>query len=279
MKSRSCFILIIAAFMPLVACAEINQDWGGRMIVGAKAGLTKKLDVSAAVSYSLQDKFSATDKYKFIADISYRIFRNKAKTFSLKTLLGYEYVKEYMPEKQKIKDKGTITDFEDNEYQEYNLIDTDAWWNSSHRVKFALSGKVEFSRFTVSVREMYRYSHSMPVDVNQSKSKFRYSEITNKVELDSVLYEVERKGNSNEHLLRSRLQIEYNIPHCKADPFIMAEIFNNVASGFRLERMRYRAGFDMTFAKRHGVSVYYQLQNYIGNKLLHTPVIEYTYEL
>lgn len=279
MKLRSAILFLAVSLLVVPATAGNINEWGARFSVGTEMKLAKGLDLSAGLQYSLNNDFRSTDKTKFALDLSYRLFRNKSKKFNLKTSLGYEYSKERMPEKTEIKNKDIVLDFNDNEYQEYNVTLTDAWWSPSHRVKFSLSGKLELGRFTLSLREMYRYIHTDRVDVNQAKSKFRYDEGLGTIALkDSVSYSVDSKGGDNDHILRSKFEISYNIPHFKANPFIMAEVFNNVASGFRLERMRYRAGFDMTFKKHNCLSIYYQFQNYVDQKFLHTPGIEYTYK-
>lgn len=278
MRPRNFILFFVCSLLFVPAVAETNNEWGARFSAGTEIGLAKGLDLSANLLYSLNNDLKSTDKTKFALTLSYRLYRNNAKTFILKTSLGYEYSKEYMPEKYSVKNKDIVWDYNDNEHQEYNVTVTDAWWSPSHRVKFALSGKLKLGRFTLSLREMYRFCHTERVDVYQAKSKFRYNSSLGTVALeDSVYSELDRKGGDDIHLLRSRFEVLYNIPHFKANPFIMVEMFNNMASEFKLERMRYRAGFDMTFVKHHNLSVYYQLQNYYGNKLLHTPGVEYTY--
>lgn len=285
MRSRFCILFFILSLLFVPATAETDSEtsnetvneWGARFSAGTEMGLAKGLNLSANLLYSLNNDFKSTDKTKFSLTLSYRLYRNKAKTFNLKTSLGYEYSKEYMPEKYSVKDKGIVWDFDDNEHKEYNVTVTDAWWSPSHRAKFALSGKLKLGRFSLSVREMYRFCHTEKVDVYQTKSKYRYNSSLGAVAMEDSVRTAEIKGGTNVHLLRSRLEISYNIPHFKANPFIMAEMFNDAASDFQLVRMRYSTGFDMTFNKHQNLCVYFMMQKYYNDRILYTPGVEYTY--
>ena len=56
--------------------------------------------------------------------------------------------------------------------------------------------------------------------------------------------------------MRSRVQINYDIPNCHFEPYVSAEMYN----GWSVEKMRYTAGVDWKITKKHAVGAYYLYQ-------------------
>jgi opacity protein-like surface antigen len=63
------------------------------------------------------------------------------------------------------------------------------------------------------------------------------------------------------NVLRSRLQVDYNIPHCKVDPFASAELYNSWA----VTKVRYSVGADWKLTKQHVFTVAYRYQDLRGD--------------
>ena len=59
------------------------------------------------------------------------------------------------------------------------------------------------------------------------------------------------------NVLRSRLQVDYNIPKCKVDPYASIETYN----AWAVQKVRYTVGADLKIRKRHGVGAYYRYQS------------------
>ena len=60
------------------------------------------------------------------------------------------------------------------------------------------------------------------------------------------------------NVLRSRLQLSYDIPHWKFDPFVNAEMFNDDGG---IQKMRYQVGIDYKYKKQHVFALTYRYQN------------------
>ena len=58
-------------------------------------------------------------------------------------------------------------------------------------------------------------------------------------------------------MLRSRLQVSYDFPHWKFDPFANVEFFN----GKTLEKTRIQAGVEYKYQKKHIFTLTYRYQN------------------
>lgn len=76
-------------------------------------------------------------------------------------------------------------------------------------------------------------------------------------------YSVESKDN-----LRNRLQVSYNIPRTKIEPFVMGEIYYDISSGKQHEfnRFRFRVGVSYPFNKRNEIEVFGQYQDKLNAK-------------
>ena len=59
------------------------------------------------------------------------------------------------------------------------------------------------------------------------------------------------------HVLRSRFQLDYDIPKCKFDPYASIELFNSM----NLEKTRLTAGVEYKLQKKHVFNVFYRYQN------------------
>ena len=66
---------------------------------------------------------------------------------------------------------------------------------------------------------------------------------------------------SNKNVLRSKIGIDYNIPHWKYDPFISYELFNGIDNAFKTDKSRITAGIEFSFNKMHNFEVAYMWQN------------------
>ena len=106
----------------------------------------------------------------------------------------------------------------------------------------SLAGSVDWGRFDFSLRERWQYTYR-PV----AKGK--------KYDVDNDEWDdVKSKGK---HALRSRLQIGYNIPKCKVDPFVNVEMFN-YQGGER--KMRYQVGVEYKLNKQNVFGLAYRYQ-------------------
>ena len=65
--------------------------------------------------------------------------------------------------------------------------------------------------------------------------------------------------------LRSRLNIKYDIPNCKINPFVSAELYTRLDKWQVFDKARYRAGASYKINKKNDISLFYLYQDVNGN--------------
>ena len=66
----------------------------------------------------------------------------------------------------------------------------------------------------------------------------------------------------HKHVLRSRLEVEYNIAKSKFTPYVSCELYNSLSDRFAVEKTRWTIGSSYKINKKNSVSLYYR---YIAN--------------
>jgi hypothetical protein len=67
------------------------------------------------------------------------------------------------------------------------------------------------------------------------------------------------KGEKNDHYLREKVSLDYNIRQCKVDPFIASEaIFHMQKDKSENEQIRFDMGVEWKIAKRHAIDILYR---------------------
>ena len=66
---------------------------------------------------------------------------------------------------------------------------------------------------------------------------------------------------SQKTILRSRISVDYDIPHFKLDPFVSYEIFSDLSNGDAFEKGRLTAGTGFSLKKKHAFQFAYVWQN------------------
>ena len=273
------FFLTTISLCILSLSVSAQTNWGLRSGIGVEKKITKGLDAGVEAKYYQTDNFRNTDRWSIGLSLDKRLFRNDAKTFSVKAGLGYKYMNVYHGWSTKYKDDDENVEnklepqfYIDNEY-DFNL--KDSYVDNRHRVSASLQAGLEVGRFKISLRETYQFTHTDSVSYNVDKYRFEdgqtnwekkgYSKHTYYVESkEKVFYsrnDVSGKSASDKSLLRSKISVDYDIPHCKFDPFISYELFNSLDEGFKAEKSRVTAGFDFSFNKKHDFEVAYMWQN------------------
>lgn len=255
---RSIIIVLFAAAVALPSAAQ--STWGLRTSIGAERKLSKGMDAGVEVKYHQTDNFKSTDRWSVGASVSKRLYRNKAKTISVKTSLGYKYLQVYngWTTKYKGDESLNIPDGLDPDYyrfHKYNFNLSDSYVDSRHRVTASVQASYEAGRFKLSLRESYQFTHTDSVEFN--KDKYRYK--------DGAWKPVETvkdgKSASNKNVLRSKIGLDYNIPNWKYDPFLSYELFNSLDNSFQTQKSRITAGIEFSIKKKHNFELAYMWQN------------------
>ena len=271
---RRSFIIVfctLLASLPVVA----ETNWGLRTNVGIEKGISKGFDAELEAKYYQTDNFKNTDRWSVGVSLSKRLYRNEAKTFNVKAGLGYKFMSVYHGWSTKCKEDSVLMadGLDPNEYftKRYDFNYYDTYIDHRHRFTTSLQASLELGRFKFSVREAYQYTYTDSADY--AVSRYRYANASRDSEwarkkgytkLDGNYYlrsDMDGKAASGKSLIRSRISVDYDIPHWKYDPFVSYELFNGIDDGFKAEKSRFTAGVEFSFNKKHNFEVAYMWQN------------------
>lgn len=230
MTTRKLLLLLLAAVMAVPAAAQDDAETGLWSSIEVQKKLSKKVTLSGEAEFRMGDDMKNADRWTLSGALAYK----PAKW--VKFDAGYKFMRVHNLSETKLKDNG---------------IDIAKWtasyWDSRHRLFASVTGNVDIGRFNLSLRERWQYT-------------YRHSASTERYDYDDDEWEWKLKGSKAKHVLRSRLQVEYDIPKCKIDPYLSAEMYN--AKG-GTEKFRYTAGADWRIDKRNQLSLFYR---YIDQK-------------
>ena len=236
-----------------------QMNWGLRSSIGVEKKIAKGFDAGLEARYHQTDNFQNTDRWSIGFTLSKRLYRNDAKTFNVKASVGYKYMNVYHAWSTKY--KGDLTTVEDgldpqyylNNYHNFNL--SNSYVDSRDRATVSLQASYEIGRFKIALRECYQYTYTDSATF--SKEKYRYkNDAWKPVEIVQ-----DGKSASQSQMLRSKISLDYNIPHWKYDPFISYELFNSIDNGFKADKSRITAGVEFSFNKKHNFDLAYMWQN------------------
>lgn len=276
--------LIIAACIALLPGSLSAQNNDGEGIgfwssIGAEKKIAKGFNADFEVEYRMRDNFNHTDRWTVGAGLSYRLYRNEDKTFSVKADMGYKYMNVWNAEERDDKDLYVHPDV-DYTFQEYNL--DEAYNITKHRAYISLSASYELGRFKFGLRERYQMTYNDKIQVMEHK--YRYNEAIVEGDTDGIPgsitkeSELEWKDAKTSNVFRSRFSIDYDIPNFKVNPYCSVELFNNLNKNFALNKTRYIIGGEYTYKKVHSFKLYYQYQDQKSGEDPNSSVIGFNYK-
>lgn len=282
---KSYALLLSAALMALPAAAE--NDFGLWSNVAIQKEITKKISFNGEFELRANNKVGEISRYGLSAGITFKpvSFLNLGTTYSfIRDHYGSE-----MKEHFKKNDEGEM-ELEDgmpimNGYNRY-----DSFWRNKHRLSIDATGKVKYGRFTLSLRERYQYTRYAEADVDREKYRFipegfppsaATGPIVNINGRDTYLSEadVKTKKAKNNHMLRSRLKLEYNIKGFPVNPYVSYEFSNDLEDKLKLDKTRLIAGTEIKITKKHNLDIAYLFQDYQSDHdKLHAVSIGYKFK-
>ena len=218
--------IIIAALASTFALMGMAQDFGLWTSAGVKKSLNSKLSIEAEGEFRTQDGLSKVDRWTIGAGLDYKI------ASFLKFDAGYKYIYGY--KESETTKKGNIVS---------------SYWQSRHRVFASLTGKVEWNRFEFSLRERWQYTYRP----SQSVAKYDGDDGSQKAD--------EYISGKCKHVLRSRLEVEYNIKKCPITPYVSCELYNLMGDGWDHEKTRWTVGGQYKINKKHALDIFYRYQD------------------
>ena len=226
MKSKVLYLLALL-MLPLASAAQ-SDDFGVWTSVGVEKKINKKVSVGLEAELRTRDDVSELDRWSVGLDGQYKI------TKWLKVSAGYSLLND---NNRKITYKET--NGRPNKLAEY--------WGVRHRFNVSLTGSRKFGNLQVSLRERWQYTYRTSKTIDQ---RWDYDD----EEFDNKPKTYNARGKN---VLRSRLQMSYDIPNSHVEPYESVEAFN----AWSVEKMRYTAGADWKISKKHAVGIYYLYQS------------------
>lgn len=241
-------------FMPVMA----QTTWGLRGSIGLEKKITKGFDAAIEAKYHQTDNFSKTDRWSVGVSLDKRLYRNFAKTFSVKASVGYKFLSVNNDWSTKYKgDENNIANDQEPQYyingqHDFNL--NNSYTDRRHRATASVQAALQISNFKLTWREAYQYTYTD--SAQYSKDKYRYK--NNKWTVSTVQ---DGKSPSCKQILRTRIGLDYDIPGSKFEPFISYEMFNNIDENFKTQKSRINVGTEYTLNKMHVFELAYLWQN------------------
>jgi predicted porin len=212
--------------MPTTTTKAQDNDFGMWYELGAEKKLSRKWNVGADAEFRTRNNSRTADRWSIGVNAEYKIIKG------LKASAGYIFLNDHAQEEFELKKDGTRP----NKW-------TPSYWRVRHRFNVSLTGSIDWNRFSFSLRERWQYTYRPEA----TGKKYDFDE--------SQWVSVKGKGK---HLLRSRFQVSYDIPHWKFDPFANIELFNDKNG---IQKTRYQVGVDYKIKKKHIFALTYRFQN------------------
>lgn len=186
---KKTFVLATAALLAQATYAQ-SDDFGYELGLEGETKIAKNLKLEVAAEMRTQDDAQRIDRYMVGAGLSYKLFSNKAKTFSVKMNGGFDYLWTNNLAEKDMKyfdaDDGLVEDgfFNAGDLKGYNL--TDRYWQNRYRVNVGVQFSYDFSkRWSVSLKETVRYNHYCKATT--MRTKYRWDEQNSSVKDDGTI--------------------------------------------------------------------------------------------
>ena len=216
-------LLLCAASLPTSSLAD---DAGLIASIEASHKLSKKASAGVELEFRSRNDFRTADRVSLGADASYKLLP------WLKAAAGYQLLIDNNREEITYQDDGVG-------YNNWRP----SYWGLRHRFNVSLTASRKIQRVEVSLRERWQYT-------------YRPSKIIDNFDFDEGEWEDHEVRGKGKNVLRSRLQLEWDIPKCKFDPFASVE-FHTTRD---LEKTRFIVGVDHSVKKKHNFKLYYRYQ-------------------
>ena len=255
------------------ANAQNNKDeFGIWATVEASKKINKKFKVVADAEFRTYDFVNNIERAAIGVKFEYKILK------WLKSNVGYQFHYKHNPEETKLKDSVLVDDIFIGQNKNF---DHD-YWVIRNRVYATISGEYKVGRFEFGLRERLQYTHTCAATTNETK--YEYKSATGE-DLDPNSYQLfeetalEEKDAKHNLTLRSRVNVKYDIPNCKVNPFASVELYTRLDEWKGYDKLRYRLGASYKINKDNSISLYYLFEDVNGGANGHAIGLEYSIDL
>ena len=218
------FATLLTAMLLIPAIA--GDDFGMDYAIGIDKKLNQKMAVEVETEFRTRNDAKTADRWSLGIEGSYKALP------WLKLCWGYVFLYDHNHEK--------ITYNPDGDYNNWRP----SYWGTQHRFYIGATASYDIGRLTLSLRERYQFTH-------------RPEAMTDRYDFDNVHWEETTVRSKNKHVLRSRLEAEYNIRHCPVTPWVNVELFNDLS----IDKTRLQIGADYKMKKKHVLGIFYRFQD------------------
>lgn len=224
--------------LPLAAMAQ-SDDFGLDFTLEAQKKLSKVMNLSFEGELRTRDNTKTVDRWSAGLSLDYKAA--KWLKFSAGYTLLYdnnERISYYDATDDEVID-GDVDAGDPKKYAKY--------WATRHRFSVtATFDKKLFGDFRFSLRERWQYTYRPEYTVDE-----RWSYLDQAYDGKPKTYD-----SKNTHVLRSRLQVEYDKKGLAVTPYASVEFFN----GWSLQKTRFQTGLDWKVSKQHTLGFFYRYQ-------------------
>ena len=276
LKNNSMIALLIAMFMLAPLCnanaQSVDDEFGIWTTFEASKKINKKFKVVGDIEFRTYDFVSNVERVAIGVKLEYKILK------WLKSNVGYQFHYKHNPEEIKLKDSVLVDDIFIGQNKNF---DHD-YWVIRNRVYATISGEYKIGRFEFGLRERLQYTHTCAATTNETK--YEYKSATG-ADLDPNSYQLfeetalEEKDAKHNLTLRSRVNVKYDIPNCKVNPFASVELYTRLDEWKGYDKLRYRLGASYKINKDNSISLYYLFEDVNGGANGHAIGLEYSIDL
>ncbi len=287
---KKAFVLAAAALVAQVTYAQ-SDDFGYEVGLEGETKIADNLKLELAAEMRTQDNAQRIDRYMVGAGLSYKLFSNKEKTFSVKVNGGFDYLRINKLQEKNIKYFDENDGLVENENFNVNVGDvkgynlTDGYWQNRYRVNVGVQVSYDINkRWSVSLRETLRYNHYCKATTTRTKyrvdeeiseknddgtynwvvSPYTYSDdYVGEDNLDedgnvigkSLNRETVNKGKDRTFLY-SKLTVNYDIRKCPVDLFVSADYGRGLTK--HASKWKFTGGVDYKINKYNKLTLSYR---------------------
>ncbi len=225
-KSKYGLLLVILLCVSGTISAQ-KDDLGIWTSVEARKKLFPGFDASVEGELRTRDGLKNLDRWSIGSGVAYRF------SSYLKTDAGYTFIRSYQEEETTSKG---------------NYIP--AYWSPRHRMYLSLIGNIKWKHFEFSLRERYQYTYRSSLSVPKYDGD------------DGSRKDDELIGSKMTNILRSRLQVEWNLKKSRFSPYASLELYHSVSDEWGLDKTRWTLGTNYKISKKHILDLFYRYQDH-----------------
>lgn len=212
--------------------------------------ITKRFKVGTEFEFRTSDYLKEVERFSAGISGQYKL------TSWLKANAGYIFIAGYNPKSMSIKEDVEWIDFntgEEGVETNYNI--DHSYWEKRNRVYFALSGEYKIGRVELSLRERVQFTRTNSETIDEEKHRFNGT--LGEKPTKEIEHNREHKDSKKNTVLRSRLTAKWDVPKCKVNPFVSAELYTRLDYWKGFDKMRSRIGASYKINKDNAIEFYY----------------------